>query len=492
MNPSPSPITGPWFTPGLWIDGQWQNSEEKLPVTNPADGSVVAEVDRGNADALNQAVENAASRLRDWSETSAETRGNILKEAARLLLADRERLATLLTLEQGKTIRQARSEVDYAASFYQWFGEEARRLKGETLDHPAPGRQFIIEHKPLGVAGIITPWNFPLAQGAKKVAAALAAGCTMAWKPAELTPLIALAMGPLLKEAGVPDGVVNIVTSRGSVAGPLLAKHPAVGVVSLTGSTDTGAAVMRDCAPGIKRVALELGGNAPFIVCDDADLDLAAKDLITIKTLVGGQVCVTANRVFVHESLHDAFVEKVRQGLLQLKLGQGLDEEADCGPLIHNQACADMAAFVDDAIAAGAVRQFGAGDIPIHGDAEKGSYFTPTLLTRVPESCRMANEEIFGPLIPIYTYETVEEVIARANAVPFGLSAYVYSTSYAKGKYIAEHIESGIVGVNEMRPLKAQIPFGGWKLSGLGAEGGVEGLLDFLVPKVISLPKTHL
>lgn len=482
----------PWFPADLWVDGQWQSTNDRIKVLNPADNSVLAEVARADEATLQSAIDLAAERFKSWKESPTETRANILKEIARLLLDDKERMAMLLTLEQGKTIRQARSEVDYAASFYQWFGEEIRRLKSEVLDHPTPGREFIIEHKPIGVIGIITPWNFPLAQGAKKVAGALAAGCTMVWKPAELTPLIALAMGPILKEAGVPDGVVNILTSRGSVAGPLFAKHPAVGVVSLTGSTETGAAVMRDCATGIKRVSLELGGNAPFIVCDDADQELACEDLLAIKTLVAGQVCVTANRIFVHRSIHDTFVERLNQRLRKLHLGNGADEASDCGPLIHDQACSDMQAFVDDAIQAGARQVFGAGDIPVQGDADAGSYFTPTLLVDVPESCRIAKEEIFGPIFAIYAFDSVEEVIARSNDTPFGLSAYVYSGNYAKGKYIAEHLETGIVGVNEMRPLKAQIPFGGWKQSGIGAEGGVEGLLEFLVPRVLSLPKTHL
>lgn len=484
--------TFPWFSPDLWINGSWQSSSERFPVLNPANGSVLAEVARADKATLQSAIDLAAETFKSWKETPTETRANILKETARLLLADKERMARLLTLEQGKTIRQARAEIDYAASFFQWFGEEIRRLKGEVLDHPTPGREFIVEHKPLGVAGIITPWNFPLAQGAKKLAGALAAGCTMVWKPAELTPLIALAMGPLLKQAGVPDGVVNILSCRGSVAGPLFAAHPAIGIVSLTGSTETGSAVMRDCAPGIKKVSLELGGNAPFIICDDVDQELACRDLIAIKTLVAGQVCVTANRVFVHRSIHEAFLSKLETALRGIHFGDGLDEAADCGPLIHQEACEDMRSFVADAIAAGARKHVGEGDLPIRGDADKGSFFTPTLLSEVPESCRIANEEIFGPIIAVYAFDEIDEVIDRANNVPFGLSAYVYSGSYAKGKYIAERLDSGIVGVNEMRPLKAQIPFGGWKQSGIGAEGGTEGLHEFLAPKVVSLPKTFL
>jgi len=482
----------PWFPAQLWVNGVWQASEVSKPVFNPATGEVIAEVAEADATVLEAAIQVAADAFPAWSRTSAETRANILKKTAALLLERRTEFATLLTLEQGKTIRQAEAEVDYAASFYQWFGEQARRIHTIVKDHPEDGREFFIEKRPVGVAGIITPWNFPLAQGAKKVAASLAAGCTFVWKPAEFTPLVALAMGPLLKEAGVPDGVANIVTARGSVAGPAMAKHPAVGVVSLTGSTETGARVMRDCAEQIKRVSLELGGNAPFIIFDDADLDLALKDLIAIKTLTSGQVCVTANRVFLHERIHDRFLDALVEKLRTLHVGNGLDGACDMGPLIHREACEGIQTMVRDALDRGATQRFGEGDIPIHGDREKGSYMTPTLLTGLPDDCRVACQEIFGPVIACYPFGSTTEVIERANDTEYGLSAYLYSQNYAKAKYVATQIETGIIGVNEMRPLKAQIPFGGWKRSGIGAEGGEEGLLEFLDTRVIGMPKVWL
>jgi len=472
-----------------WVGGVWRPGTTSKPVTNPATGELIAEVAQADRAGFDAAIAVAAESFPAWSKTSSQTRAAILKKTAALLLEQRDAFANLLTREQGKTITQAEAEVDYAASFYEWFGEEARRLHTIVTDHPTEGREFFIEKKPVGVVGIITPWNFPLAQGAKKVAAALATGCTFVWKPAELTPLVALAMGPLLKEAGLPDGVANIVMARGSVAGPAMAEHPAVKVVSLTGSTETGTQVMRDCAPQIKRVSLELGGNAPFIVFEDADLELAVNDLIAIKTLTSGQVCVTANRVFVQSSIHDRFVDRLLEKMRDLHVGDGLDRRCHAGPLIHHAACAEIQALVDDAIACGARLRFGAGDLPIHGDTERGSFFTPTLLTDVPEKSRIVREEIFGPVIAIYPFETTDEVIRRSNDTPFGLSAYLYSEDYARAKYVAEQIEAGIIGVNEMRPLKAQVPFGGWKLSGIGAEGGQEGLLEFQDTRVIGMPK---
>jgi succinate-semialdehyde dehydrogenase/glutarate-semialdehyde dehydrogenase len=300
-----------WFEPRLWIDGQWHPGGETVTVRNPATAEKIAEVSRVDAATVALAIEGAVKAQRTWREVSAVERGMLLIRTAALLLARKDEFARLLTAEQGKPYSQAAGEVEYAASFFQWFGEEARRVYGRIAAHPEAGREFFIEHKPAGVAGLITPWNFPLAQGAKKVAAALAAGCSAVWKPAELTPLIALAIGPLMRQAGLPDGVLQIVPGRGSVVGALLAEHPAVRVLSLTGSTATGSALMVAAAPGIKRLSLELGGNAPFIVLPDADLDFVAEQLMRLKLFVSGQVCVTANRVFVHADAEAALAEKL-------------------------------------------------------------------------------------------------------------------------------------------------------------------------------------
>jgi succinate-semialdehyde dehydrogenase/glutarate-semialdehyde dehydrogenase len=478
-----------WFEPRLWIDGQWQAGAETVDVVNPATGEKIAAVARADAATVRRAVDGAVKAQRAWRETPAAERGNVLKRAAALLLARKDAFARVLTAEQGKPYAQSVGEVEYAASFYQWFGEEARRVHGRLAAHPEPGREFFVEQRPAGIAGLITPWNFPIAQGAKKVAASLAAGCAAVWKPAELTPLIALACAPLLAEAGLPAGVLQIVPGRGSVVGGVLAEHSAVRVLSLTGSTATGSTLMAAGAPGIKRVSLELGGNAPFIVLPDADLYFVAEQLIRLKLFVSGQVCVTANRVFVHADIESALTERLAARLRAAHVGNGLAEGIDAGPLIHRQACREVGALVEEAVAKGA-RLVADNRTYEHDDQLRcGSFFPPTLLTNVRDEMKVASQEVFGPVIPLLSYTSVTDALARANATPHGLAAYVYGGDLSQCLAVARGIESGIVGVNEWRPLKAEIPFGGVKQSGIGAEGGEEGIREFLETQVISMPK---
>lgn len=481
-----------WFETQAWINGTWHKGTDTVEVTNPATGEKLADVSRSDAGMVVDAIESADKAQRAWAEVSAVERGLVLKRTAALLLARRDEFARLLCAEQGKPYAQAAGEIDYAASFFQWFGEEARRVYGRIAAHPEAGREFIIEHKPAGVAGLITPWNFPLAQGAKKVAAALAAGCSAVWKPAELTPLIALAIAPLMKEAGLPDGVLQIVPGRGSVVGGVLAEHPAVRVLSLTGSTATGSALMIAAAPGIKRLSLELGGNAPFIVLPDADLDFVADQLTRLKLLVSGQVCVTANRIFVHADMEGVLAEKVAERLSAARVGNGLADGVEAGPLIHRQACDEVGALVDHAVTNGAQIVCQNRSYESDVDAQKGSFFPPTLLRGVRDDMRVAQEEIFGPVIPLLSYRSVVDAVKRANATPYGLASYVYGTDLSQCRAVASAIEAGIVGVNEWRPLKAEIPFGGIKQSGIGAEGGEEGIREFLEVQVISMPKPAL
>lgn len=478
-----------WFEPHPWIDGHWCPGGESVVVHNPATAAAIAEVSRADAVAVTRAVDGASASQRSWREVSAADRGRVLQRIAAALLARKDDFARLLTAEQGKPYAQAAGEVEYAASFFQWFGEETRRVYGRIAPHPEAGREFLIEHRPVGVAGLITPWNFPLAQGAKKVAAAVAAGCACVWKPAELTPLIALATAPLMREAGLPDGVVQIVPGRGSVVGAVLAEHPAVRVISLTGSTATGSALMMSAAAGIKRLSLELGGNAPFIVLPDADLDVVAEQLTRLKLFVSGQVCVTANRVFVHEAAEAALAERLAARIGAARVGDGLADGVDAGPLIHRQACTEVGMLVQQARAAGA-RVVGENR-SFEGDAalRAGSFFPPTVLTGVRDEMRLAREEIFGPVIPLLRYRSVTDAVRRANETPFGLAAYVYGNDLARCRAVASALEAGIVGVNEWRPLKAEIPFGGVKQSGIGAEGGQEGIREFLDTQVVSLPK---
>jgi succinate-semialdehyde dehydrogenase / glutarate-semialdehyde dehydrogenase len=478
-----------WFEPRIWLNGQWRSTGESFVVTNPATGQKLADVARADASTTQQAIEGAVHAFREWREVPAATRGDVLKRTAALLLERKDSFARLLTAEQGKPYPQAAGEVEYAASFFQWFGEEARRVCGRIAPHPAPEREFFIEQRPVGVAGLITPWNFPLAQAAKKIAAALAAGCTAVWKPAELTPLVALGLAPVLAEAGLPAGALQVIPGPGSVVGGVLADHPAVRVLSLTGSSATGSALMARAATGIKRLSLELGGNAPFIVLPDADLDLAADDLVRLKLLVSGQVCVTANRVFVHADAEAAFAEKLAARLSAARVGNGLADGVDAGPLIHRQACADVGKLVAQARAADAKVVCENRSFEDDASLAEGSFFPLTLLTGVRDDMDVAREEVFGPIIPLLTYTSFSDAVRRANATPFGLAAYVYGRDLTMCRAVAQGLEAGIVGVNEWRPLKAEIPFGGVKQSGLGAEGGIEGIREYLDTQVISMPR---
>ena len=481
-----------WFESAPWIDGAWERPRDPFAVRNPATGAALASVGRADEATVARAVEGAARAFPAWRDTPAATRGAVLARLAGLLRGRRDDFACLLSAEQGKPWAQAAGEVDYAASFFQWFAEEARRVHGRIVPHPERGREFLVERRPAGVAGFVTPWNFPLAQGAKKIAAALAAGCTAVWKPAEATPLIALALAPLAAEAGVPPGVLQIVPGRGSVVGGVFAAHPAIRVISVTGSTATGSAVMAAAAPGIKRLSLELGGNAPFVILPDADLDFVAADLVTLKTFVSGQVCVTANRVFVPESLETALVEKLAARIDSLRVGDGLADGVDMGPLIHAAACRDVRGRVEEAVAAGArIVAENRGAERMAGLLQE-DFYPPTVVSGVEDGMRLAREEIFGPVIPLLSYRRVAEAVERANATPFGLAAYVYGTDLGPLRAVASALDVGIVGVNEWRPLKAEIPFGGVKQSGLGAEGGEEGTHEFLDTRVVSMPKPEV
>ena len=487
------PVPAFWFATRPWLDNaSVAGATPPIVVRNPATGSLLAEVERADAEVVMRAIDAAAAAQRRWARAPAASRGAVLLRLAGLLAARRDEFARLLTAEQGKPVAQAAGEIDYAVSFFQWFGEEARRICGRIVPHPEAGREFLVEQRPAGVAGLITPWNFPLAQGAKKIAAAVAAGCAAVWKPAEATPLVALALGPLAAEAGLPPGVLQIVPGDGGTIGGVLAAHPAVRVLSLTGSTATGRAVMTAAAAGIKRVALELGGNAPFILLADADLDHAAADLVRLKLFVSGQVCVTANRVFVPRHLQDAFADRLASRLTALRIGDGLDPGVDAGPLIHQEACRDVGARVDDAVAAGARVVCRNESYAADAALAAGSFFPATLLADVSDRTRLACEEIFGPVIPLMPYDDLADAVRRGNGTPYGLAAYVYGGDPARCRAVAEALEAGIVGVNEWRPLKAEIPFGGWKQSGIGAEGGLEGIREFLETRVISLPRPTL
>jgi succinate-semialdehyde dehydrogenase/glutarate-semialdehyde dehydrogenase len=478
-----------WFEPHLWIDGGWMRGSASIDIRNPATGNIISRVSIADTTLLDRAVRGAVRAQKEWGESSPFERGEILKRTANLLLARKDPFARLLTAEQGKPYSQSVAEVEYAASFFHWFGEEARRIHGRIAPHPDRNREYLIEQRPIGVAGLITPWNFPLAQGAKKIAASMAAGCTAIWKPAELTPLIALALAPLLQEAGLPSGVLQIVPGIGSLLGKPFAEHPDIRILSLTGSTRTGAALLSNAAAGIKRVALELGGNAPFIVMPDANLEITAEHLVRLKLFVSGQVCVTANRVFVHQDLEKELLDRLANHLASVSVGDGLEDGIDAGPLIHRKACQGVGELVADAVSQGAKLSVENRSFESRSDWNHGSFFPPTVLTGVSDSMRLAREEIFGPVIPMLTYTDLQGAILRANATPYGLAAYVYGSNISMCREVARRLEVGIVGINEWRPLRAEIPFGGVKQSGFGAEGGLEGIYEFLNPQVISMPR---
>ena len=477
-----------WFDACPWIDGKSEPGLPPVEIRNPATTELITRVSFADEACVLRAISGAVSAQQEWSRTSPADRGTALKRIAAALVVRKAEIACLLTAEQGKPYAQAVAEVEYAASFFQWFGEESRRVSGRVAPHPEADREFLIHHKPVGVAALITPWNFPLAQGAKKMAAALAAGCAVVWKPSELTPLTALAIAPLLREAGLPDGVVQIVPGEGASLGTTLAAHPAVRVLSVTGSTATGSSVMSAAAAGIKRVSLELGGNAPFIVLPDADLDFVADQLTRLKLFVSGQVCVTANRIFVPAQLEKQLTDLLCEKFGDARVGNGLFPNIDAGPLIHARACAKVRQLVEDAVSQGARIIFENSSFTRDTTLARGSFFPPTILTGVHDNMRVAREEIFGPVLPILTYTNASDAVRRANDTPYGLAAYVYGTDLSQCRAVASRLEAGIVAVNEWRPLKAEIPFGGIKQSGIGAEGGQEGIREFLDTQVISIP----
>jgi len=455
-----------WFEPVPWIDGKPIDRKPTEQVVNPATGQLIARVAFAESTDIEQAIASSHGAQDRWQKTSAFERGEILKRVAERLEAQRDVLARLLTAEQGKPYLQALGEVDYAASFFRWFGEEARRVCGRIAPHPQADREFLVEHKPLGLAAWITPWNFPLAQGAKKIAAALAAGCCGIWKPAESTPLIALAMAPIFEQAGLPSGAVQILPGLGSQLGSILSNHPAIRVVSLTGSVRTGREILRD-----------------------ADLDFTVDQLVRLKLFVSGQVCVTANRIFVHRDIRSAFMDKLLTRLAASKIGDGLEDGVDAGPLIHQQACQGVDMLVQKAC------QMGARIVGLNASyasdsrLARGSFYPATVIDGVTDQMDLFGCEIFGPIFAILEYSQFEDVILRANSVTQGLAGYVYGQDLSECKRVARRLQVGIVGINEWRPLKAEIPFGGVKQSGLGVEGGKEGIYDYLSLQVISTPR---
>ena len=465
------------------IGGQWQGGPSRFAVTDPASGALLAEVANLGAAETQAAIDAAQAALPAWAALPAKQRTAALQRWAALLHQHAEDLARLMTAEQGKPLAEARGEIGFGASFIEWFAEEARRVYGETIPTTDPDKRYWVLRQPIGVCAAITPWNFPVAMITRKVAPALAAGCTVVVKPAEQTPLCALALAELARRAGLPDGVLNVVTGDGaqSVAiGQQLCASTVVRHLSFTGSTEVGRILMAQCAPTVKKLALELGGNAPFIVFDDADIDAAVEGAMVSKYRNAGQTCVCANRLYVQDGVYEAFTAKLAAQAAQLRVGNGAQAGVQQGPLIDAEALAKVEAHVPDALAQGARLLTG-------GHRVEPNSYAPTVLADAHAGMRCAREEIFGPVAPVFRFHSEAEAIELANATEFGLASYFYARDMGRIVRVGEALEYGMVGVNTGLISTAEVPFGGVKQSGLGREGARHGLEEYLEMKYLCL-----
>jgi succinate-semialdehyde dehydrogenase/glutarate-semialdehyde dehydrogenase len=468
------------------INGEWVNGTSSFAVTDPATGQELAQVPNLGRTETETAIAAAANALNAWKAKPARERAAVLVRWQQLLVKHADDLARLMTAEQGKPIAEARGEVIYGASFLDWFAEEAKRVYGETIPTTDPTKRYLVIKQAIGVCAAITPWNFPLAMITRKVAPALAAGCTVIIKPAEATPLTALAVAELAQRAGMPSGVLNVLTadSHQSIEiGQVLCESDVVKHLSFTGSTEVGRILMRQCAPTIKKLSLELGGNAPFIVFDDADLDSAVEGAIASKYRNAGQTCVCANRIYVQAGVYDAFVEKFAAKVGALKTGNGFEAGVHVGPLIDEAALQKVETHVADAVALGAKVLAGGKRV----DGAPGHFFEPTLLADATSEMLCSREETFGPVAPVFKFQTEDDAVRLANSTEFGLASYFYSRDIGRIFRVGEALEYGMVGVNTGLISTAEVPFGGVKQSGLGREGGRQGMDDYVEVKYLCL-----
>ena len=464
------------FINGLWVDA---DDGATIEVTNPVNGDVLARVAKVGASETRTAIKAAASAMSVWRAVPAKVRSNILRDWFNLIMAHQEDLARIMTLEQGKIIAESRGEVAYGASYIEWFAEQAKRIEGDVIPGPSPDKRIVCIKQPVGVCAAITPWNFPNAMITRKAAPALAAGCSIVIKPASETPLSALALAELASRAGIPDGVFNVVVGSSTEIGNELTSNPVVRKLSFTGSTEVGKLLEAQCVPTLKKTSMELGGNAPFIVFDDADLDAAVQGALVSKYRNSGQTCVCSNRLLVHNSIADAFTKKLVDAVSRFRLGNGLDD-VDLGPLVNQRAVQDVDALVQSTVAAGATVACGGGPSPLGGN-----FYLPTVLTGVTPDMAVFRNEIFGPVAPVTTFETEEEAIALANDTEFGLASYFYTRDIGRVWRVSEALEYGIVGVNEGIISNEMAPFGGVKESGSGREGSKYGIEDYLEIKYV-------
>ncbi len=470
------------FKQQCYLNGQWIDGAEHIPVTNPATGEVLGQIPHLGREHAAQAISDANTAWPVWRKKTAKERANILRKWFELMLENADDLALIMTSEQGKPLAEARGEILYAASFIEWFAEEGKRVYGDTIPTHAMDKRIMVTKEPIGVCVAITPWNFPAAMITRKAGPALAAGCPMIVRPADLTPFSALALAELAHRAGIPAGVFQVITGRSTLIGAEFTENPKVRKLSFTGSTEVGRKLIAQCAPTVKKVSMELGGNAPFIVFDDADLDAAVEGAIASKYRNAGQTCVCANRLYVQSGVYDAFAQKLADAVGQLHVGKGVDSGVTIGPMIDEKAVEKVEEHIADALSKGAHIKMG-GKRHSLGH----SFFEPTILTDVTQNMLVAKEETFGPLAPLFKFDSEEEVIKYANDTEFGLASYFYSRDIGRIFRVSEALEYGMVGVNTGLISNEIAPFGGVKQSGLGREGSKYGIEDYLVIKYTCL-----
>lgn len=470
------------FKQQCFIDGQWLNADngQVIQVVNPATDEIIGTVPKMGGNETKKAIKAAQTAQIAWRKKTAKERSVILRRWYELMEENKDDLALILTLEQGKPLAEAKGEIQYGASYLEWFAEEAKRVYGDTIPGHMANKRISVIKQPIGVTAAITPWNFPNAMITRKAGPALAVGCSMVLKPASMTPYSALALGVLAEEAGLPPGVFNIITGSSGEIGGELTSNPIVRKLTFTGSTEIGAQLIQESAGTVKKLSMELGGNAPFIVFEDADIDAAVEGAMMSKYRNAGQTCVCANRFYVHDSVYDQFIEKFKHAVTKLKVGNGLNKDVTIGPLIDRNALKKVKEHIDDAVNKGATVVMG-------GKALEGCFFEPTILSNVPFNALVSKEETFGPLAPVYCFKTEEEVIHLANDTEFGLASYFYANDISRITRVSEALEYGIVGINTGLISNEMAPFGGIKASGLGREGSKYGIDDYLEIKYLCL-----
>lgn len=473
----------------LLINGKWKCYENlnKIYISNPATGETLGSVPDLNETEIKKAIDSSEKAFRSWANTTASEKSLLLRNLFNLILEQKNDIAEIMTLEQGKPLSEALSEVIYAASFVEWYSEEAKRVYGETIPSWKKNNRIVVIKQPVGIVAAITPWNFPAAMVTRKIAPALASGCTVILKPAPETPLTAIKIFELIEKAGFPEGVANIITSKAELFGNVIMNDKRVRKISFTGSTNVGKLLMKQSSNDLKRISLELGGQAPFIVFDDADIDLAVKQALASKFRNCGQTCIASNRFYVQENIKSLFIKKLKKEISTLKIGNGMDENVKIGPLINKQGFNKVMDHINDALSKGAIIEYGGKPLQKNESDNFGFFIEPTLLSNINSKMKVSNEETFGPVIPIITFKDENEVIEMANNSDYGLASYIFTQSLSRGIKISEKLEYGIVGLNDGLPSSAQIPFGGFKESSIGREGGHYGIEEFLEIKYISI-----